>query len=62
MPQTDINTILKDGANTKIETVDYSSFAKKEELIQLKKKSETALKNKYSNPDKLSKLIIKPRV
>jgi hypothetical protein len=59
MPKTNINTILKDGSKTTVDTIDYSSRTKKEELKQLKEKSETALQNKEVSIQKLSKFIIK---
>jgi hypothetical protein len=59
MPKTDINTILKKGSETTVETVDYSSPSKKEELNQIKAKSETALKNKEVSIQRLSKFVIK---
>lgn len=58
MPTTNINSILKKGVDTTIKTVDYSTPEKQEQLKQLKVKSETALKNKYVNPNKLNKIII----
>lgn len=59
MPKTNINTILKNGAATKVKNVDYSSHAKKRELEELKKKSETALQNKDVSIQKLSRFVIK---
>jgi hypothetical protein len=59
MPKTDINTILKDGSETKVETVDYTSPLKKQELKQVKEKSETALQNKDVSLQKLNKFVIK---
>jgi len=59
MPKTDINTILKNGSATQIKTVDYSSSTKKQQLKELKKKSETALQNKEVSTQKLSRFVIK---
>jgi hypothetical protein len=59
MPKTNINTILKHGTATKLKNVDYSSNAKKRELEELKKKSETALQNKEVSVQKLSRFVIK---
>jgi len=59
MPKTNINTILTNGANTKPNSVNYSSPAKKAELQELKEKSDTALRNKEVNIQKLSKFVMK---
>lgn len=59
MPKTDINTILKNGANTQVKSVDYSTPEKKQELKKLKAKSEQVLKNKEVNWYNLSRKIIK---
>lgn len=58
MAKTDINKILKDGARTKVETIDYSAPSKKKELAEIKDKSDRALRNKYVSQHRLSKLII----
>lgn len=59
MPKTDINTILKHGADTKLDDVDYSSPEQQKKLKEMKKKSEAALKNKWVSIDRLSKFIIR---
>lgn len=59
MPKTDINTILKNGKSTILNGIDYSHPRNKQRLKDLKKKSETALKNKEVNEFKLSRLIIR---
>jgi hypothetical protein len=59
MPKTNINTILKNGSATKLKNVDYSSVAKQSQLKELRKKSETALKNKDVSIQKLSRFVIK---
>jgi hypothetical protein len=60
MPKTDINTILKNGSNTTIKEIDYTTQKQIEKLKQLKKKSETALLNKEVNLQKLNLIIINP--
>ncbi len=52
MPRTDINKILKHGAQTKVPEIDYSTADKQSELKDLKKKSDVALNNKNYNPAK----------
>ncbi len=58
MPKTDINTILKNGANTKIKTVDYSTPEQKAALKEMKLKSEESLNNKNINVHRLANMYI----
>lgn len=59
MPKTNIDTILKNGSTTKVRTVDYSSPVKRQQLKELKEKSEIALQNKEVSIQKLSSFVIK---
>jgi hypothetical protein len=59
MPKTNIDTILKNGATTRPNRVNYSSAEKKRDLKKLKVKSDTALENKEVNIQKLSKFVMK---
>jgi hypothetical protein len=59
MPRTDINTILKQGKDSKAEFVDYTTPEQIEKLKQLRKESEQSLKNKEVNIERLRNFIIK---
>jgi hypothetical protein len=59
MPKTNINTILKNGAKAEVKEVDYTSPTEKQHLKELKKKSETALRNKEVSMQRLSSFVIK---
>lgn len=59
MPKTNIDTILKNGSATKVEKVNYSTAGKRQQLKELRKKSETALKNKEVSIQKLSRFVVK---
>lgn len=56
--RTDINTILKDGANTKIKTIDYSTPFQQKRLKEVKERADIAMENKFISQYKLSKIII----
>jgi len=59
MPKTDINSILKEGAITRIKFIDYSTPEMQKHLEELKKKSDAVLKNKDVNWDRLSRMYMK---
>ena len=59
MPKTDINSILKVSALTKIKIIDYSTPEMQKHLEDLKKKCDAVLKNKDVNWDRLSRIYIK---
>lgn len=59
MPKPNLQAMFKNGVPTCSDYVDYATPEKLKELEQLKKKSETALKNKEVSLTKLSKFVIK---
>lgn len=56
--KTDINSILKKGAKTKIKYIDYSTEKEQKELLLLKAEAEKVLKNKDVSQFKMSQIII----
>lgn len=58
MPKTNINTILKNGASTKIKSVDYSSPKKIKELKELRKRCDRVLRNKEVNWHKMDQIVM----
>lgn len=59
MAKAEILTILKDGVNTRVDIIDYSTPDQQEKLKAMKRESEQSLGNKIINPHRLSKMIIK---
>ncbi len=57
MPKTNINDILKKGAETKLPTVDFSTPQKRRELKKAANKAEQILNSKYISLEQLDSWV-----